>query len=426
MWETALDAEGLVWRIDAEGDVGAQADALELVLPFDPRTAATSVIAAEWPTHHEARLPFVLSAPDLGQMLVSCEPPAPLTARWEGSRVRQITSLTFAFPTPQAGEPLTLRLRPVVLPLPAGMQDSVRWAAARRGWFNLLQFSAARPAEGSHGEHPAGLWANNVISDPVCNTTYFFGVHALLVPELAPGLRTADLMRPTLDYWLDHPADEATGRLRYVISYPSLMADANPSVLFAAWCYIEAGGDDAWLRRRIERLEWVARYMEQRDVDGDGLIESEQSGNRGTGAFGDTAWDTYSSGHKNAYVNALAYRAWRGLAALETKLGRSQQAAHYVALAEKLRTAFVPALFNQETGWLGWWRSADGELHDIYSPVPTSFAVECGVLSPDEARPDARKTRRGAGRHGIQPLRPRHSLAVPSDRSAAVLRELAQ
>ena len=51
-------------------------------------------------------------------------------------------------------------------------------------------------------------------------------------------------MRPTLDYWLDHPADETTGRLRYVISYPSLMADANPSVLFAAWCYIEAGGDD--------------------------------------------------------------------------------------------------------------------------------------------------------------------------------------
>ena len=66
------------------------------------------------------------------------------------------------------------------------LQDSTRWAAARRGWFNLLQFSAARPAEGAHGEHPAGLWANNVISDPVCNTTYFFGVHALLVPELAP------------------------------------------------------------------------------------------------------------------------------------------------------------------------------------------------------------------------------------------------
>ena len=165
--------------------------------------------------------------------------------------------------------------------------------------------------------------------------------------------------------------------------------------------------------------------MEQRDVDGDGLIESEQSGNRGTGAFGDTAWDTYSSGHKNAYVNALAYRAWRGLAALETKLGRAPQAAHYAALAEKLRAAFVPALLNQETGWLGWWRSADGELHDIYSPVPTSFAVECGVLSPDEARPDARKTRRGAGGHGIQAFRPRHSLVVPPDRSAAVLRELA-
>jgi hypothetical protein len=387
VWETVLDAEGLLWRFSAEGDIGAQTDALELVLPFDPRTAATSVMAADWPTQTAARLPLLLSAPDLGQMLVSCVPPLALTARWEGSRLRQTTTLTFVLPPPAAGEPLALRLRPLVLPLPAGVTDSVRWDAARRGWFNLLQFSAARPAEGSHGEHPAGLWANNVISDPVCNTTYFLGVHALLVPELAPGVRTADLMRPTLDYWLDHPADEATGRLRYVISYASLMADANPSVLFAAWCYSEAGGDVEWLRRRIERLEWVARYMEKRDVDGDGLIESEQSGNRGTGDFGDTAWDTYSSGHKNAYVNALAYRAYRGLAALETKLGRTPQAAHYAGLATKLQGAFVPAFLNLESGWLGWWRSADGELHDIASPVPTSFAVECGVLSPGEARP---------------------------------------
>ena len=343
-------------------------------------------------------------------MLVSCEPPRPLTARWEGSRLRQTTTLTFVLPAPKASEPLTLRLRPVVLPLPAGVKDSARWTAARRGWFNLLQFSAARPAEGSHGEHPAGLWANNVISDPVCNTTYFFGVHALLVPELASGLRTADLMRPTLDYWLDHPADEATGRLRYVISYPSLMADANPSALFAAWCYIEAGGDVAWLRRRIERLEWVARYMEQRDVDGDGLIESEQSGNRGTGAFGDTAWDTYSSGHQNAYVNALAYRAWLGLAALEKKLGRSQQAAKYTARAAKLRGAFVAAFLNPETGWLGWWRSVDGELHDIASPVPTSLAVECGVLSPDEARPMLEKLAAALAATGFK----RFDLGIPS------------
>jgi sugar lactone lactonase YvrE len=386
-WDTVLNADGLDWRLQAEADLTAQVDAIDLVLPFDPRTAATSVIATEWTVADEARLPLLLSAPDLGQMLVSAEPAGAVTARWQGSRVQQSTTLTFALTLPQPGKTVALRFRPAVLPLPAGMEDRERWAAARRGWFNLLQFSAARPAEGGHGLHPPGLWANNVISDPVCNTTYWLGLHALLVPELAPGLRAADLLKRTLDYWLDHPADDVTGRLRYTVSYPSLMADANPSLLFAAWCYIEAGGDLDWLRQRIGRLEWVARYLEQRDVDHDGLIESEQSGNRGTGAFGDTAWDTYSSGHKNAYVNALAYRAWLGLAALERRLGRTEPAASYAARATQLQAAFVPAFFNPETGWLGWWRSADGELHDIASAVPTSLAVECGVISPAEARP---------------------------------------
>lgn len=387
-WETALGAEGLDWRFLGEGSLASRADALELVLPFAPRTVATSVIAPEWTAGGEVHLPLLLSAPDLGAMHVSVDPAGTgVAARWEGSRVRQTTTLTVRLPLPAPGAASALRLRPVVLPLPAGISDTTRWAAARRGWFNLLQFSASRPAEGGHGQHPAGLWANNVISDPVCNTTYWLGLHALLVPELAPGLRTAALLPRTLEYWLDHPADEATGRLRYTVSYPSVMADANPSVLFAAWCYIEAGGDDGWLRQRIGQLETVADYMARRDVDDDGLMESEQSGNRGTGDFGDTAWDTYASGHKNAYVNALAYRAWLGLAALERRLGRTEQATGYAARATALRAAFMPAFLTPETGWLGWWRSADGELHDIASAVPTSIAVECGVLSPAEGRP---------------------------------------
>jgi hypothetical protein len=188
------------------------------------------------------------------------------------------------------------------------------------------------------------------------------------------------------------------------------MADSNPSVLFAAWCYVAASGDDAWLRQRLERLEWVARYLENRDVDCDGLIESEQSGNRGTGAFGDTAWDTYSSGHKNAYVNALAHRAWLGLAALEKRLGRADQAAACTARAAALRAAFIPALLNPESGWLAWWRSADGELHDIASPVPTSIALECGAITADQARPMLQKLNAALAETGFT----RFDLGIPT------------
>ncbi len=164
------------------------------------------------------------------------------------------------------------------------------------------------------------------------------------------------------------------------------MMDSNPAVLIGAWAYVEATGDMEWLARRIERLEFIARYMEQRDVDDDGLIESKQSGNRGTHAFGDTAWDTYSSGHKNAYVNALAYRAFGCLADLERRVGRTEQRDHYARRADRIKAAYYGTFYNPESGWLGWWRSEDGFLHDVHSDVPTSLATMYGLVDPDTGR----------------------------------------
>ena len=68
-------------------------------------------------------------------------------------------------------------------------------------------------------------------------------------------------------------------------------------------------------------------------------------------------------------------------------LGRAEQEQKYLEKAERLKAAFLPVFFNPETGWLGWWRSRDGMLHDIYSDVPTSFAINYGVLDKDVGKP---------------------------------------
>ncbi|MBM3495196.1 MAG: hypothetical protein FJX72_12875 [Armatimonadetes bacterium] len=164
--------------------------------------------------------------------------------------------------------------------------------------------------------------------------------------------------------------------------------DSNPAVLIGAWGYVQATGDLDWLTKRIERLEFVSRYMERRDVDGDGLIESKQSGNSGSRPprDPDCAWDCYVSGHKNAYVNALAYRAWCGLADLEAKLGRKEAAERYRTLARKLQSVFLSTFLNPETGWLGFWRSRDGQLHDLHMDAPTSIAISYGLISPRQGR----------------------------------------
>ncbi len=389
-WSMRLHDGGLSMQFDRSGNAIAGLDRLELVFPFDITTTATCPITGDWTREGKLRLPMLLHAPDIGTMRVDCPDQPGVLGRWEGSRTKRQATLALELPIPVAGQGFALEFRPWHVPQPQCVASKDEWLAARRGWLNLYQLSTAQAAEGVRSPTPPGLWANNIISDPVCNTTLFLGEYVLLLPELAPGIKAADILRRTIEYWLDHPADEQSGRLKYVVNEQSMgsstpvMADSNPSTLIAAWCYVEVSGDVTWLRKRLTRLEWVAGYMERRDIDGDGLIESPQSGNRGTHAFGDTAWDTYSSGHKNAYVNALGYRALRCLADLETRVGHTEQAAHYAAWADKLKSAFRKTFFNPETGWLGWWRSADGMLHDVWSDVPTSLAVMYGLIPSDE------------------------------------------
>ena len=235
------------------------------------------------------------------------------------------------------------------------------------------------------------------------------GDATLLVPELAPGVTMPPILRRSIEYFIDYkttdygmvgytaggiPAaeddkgDPDPNDKDYNPGKHQTVMDSNPSVIIGAWSYIKVTGDMSWLKRRIKDLEFIAQYMENRDIDGDGLIESRQSGNNGSRPprNPDTAWDCYSSGHKNAYINILAFRAFHALADLEKQLGKKDQEQKYRQRAENLKAIFLKTFYNEETGWLGWWRSKDGELHDIYSDVPTSLAVTHGILGLEEGK----------------------------------------
>jgi hypothetical protein len=385
IWVVASRADGLSMSVSGEGDLSTAVDRVELVFPFEPRTAVTSVISDTWTPEGKFRIPAIVSAPDLGQMVVSCAEEPGLVGRVEGSRAESWVTVTFELPVPRKGRALELRFSPVVLPRPAGYKDTRRWKAARRGWFNLIQQSCG--ASGGSRE-VIGVWANNVLSDPVSSVLYMLGDATLLVPELAPGVSMAPILRRAVDYWIDFKTDPE-GLVAYTAGGKNQnVMDSNPAVLIGAWCYVKASGDREWLSRRIGSLEHLSRYLEGRDVDADGLIESKQSGDSGSRPprDPDCAWDCYASGHKNAYVNALAYRAWQGLAELEERLGRSDAAARYRLLSDRLKAAFLEAFTNPETGWLGFWRSRDGKLHDLHMDASTSFAVDYGVVDGERGR----------------------------------------
>ena len=375
----------MVFRAKGPGLTNAQG--LEVAFPFDPRATATTLLPAAWDADGKLELPAIITAPDHGQVLLASKPDAKLKGRLIGSRANHTVDFILELPLPGQGYAVTLSFQPVHLPTPAGLKDKSRWLAARRGWFNAFQPSAQWGDQGNRFSAPAGVLANNVVSDPVSCLIHLWADQALLTPTFNPEIRLPDSVRRTVDWWLDNRT-KPSGEV-YAYWDHADMLDANASPLIAAWDYVETSGDRRWLARRIERLEFIADYLVKRDVDNDGLVESTHSGNRGTlvePMRAGSAYDTINAGHKDAYCNALIYRAWRCLADMERQLKRRAAQAHYAERAERLKTAYSGTFYNPQTGWLAWWKSEDGEVHDLASPMINSLAVCYGLVPPQSGR----------------------------------------
>ncbi len=386
-WDIQTTSNTLTLRVSGRGDEVKRIEAVEIVFPFDPQVTPTTVLPTEWDADGSLSLPAVLSAPDFGQMLLIAEPNTEVRAKLLGSRAQKTVDLAIRFSGDLSQRPYELRLSPVWLPAPEGMRDTSLWREARRGWFGALQPSAQWGDPGNRFSAPAGVLANNVVSDPASCSLWFYADQAFWTPEISPGISVMTLVRRSIDWWLDERM-QPTGEMICYWDHLNFL-DANAGPLIAAWDYVEATGDLAWLKQRIDKLEAIAEFLAGRDVDGDGMVEATQSGNRGTLKQPHRScawWDALNCGHKDSYTNALIYRAWRCLADLENQLGRSAQVAHYQRLADRLKAAYKLNLYNPETGWLGWWRSADGELHDYASPIVNGLAIEYGLIEPELGR----------------------------------------
>jgi hypothetical protein len=307
--------------------------------------------------------------------------------RLEGSRTEKTVDFIVELAAVSPGESYSLELSPVRLSAPEGLSDTALWQQARRGWFGAWQPSARWGDQSRPYSAPPGVLANNVISDPASCSLWFYADQAMWTPQITPDISVAHLVRRSVDFWLLERT-RPSGEVVCYWDYGNFL-DANAGPLIAAWDYVEATGDTQWLAQRIERCELIADFLAQRDVDHDGMVEAVQSGNRGTlkQPGRSCAWfDALNCGHQDGYTNALIYRAWRCLADLETRLGRPDQCARYKALADRLQDSYAQTLYNPATGWLAWWKSEDGELHDYASPVVNGLAIEYGLVPADQGR----------------------------------------
>ncbi|MCW8129150.1 MAG: hypothetical protein KIS92_02090 [Planctomycetota bacterium] len=162
--------------------------------------------------------------------------------------------------------------------------------------------------------------------------------------------------------------------------------DSDPSLLNAAGRVEQVRPDAAWLR---EVWPFARAAMERilAKIDRTGLMAAPKaSGNYGAEPTIANAFDTINFGHYDAYSNAEAYRALRNAAGLASAANDEEVLRRAQAAARALARAYARCFYNPRTGWLGSWRSRDGELHDYGLLCSNAAACLYGLVPRARAK----------------------------------------
>ncbi|HTE17813.1 MAG TPA: hypothetical protein VK689_05450, partial [Armatimonadota bacterium] len=381
-WHVWRDKENLRMRVTRAGSGAAGIARVDLLMPFDPRAMGTTVLAEEWGQNGAVQAPLIINALDMGQLLLRGEGARrALDCTFTGSRLHKKVDLRIGLLN--GVEPKrTLLFAPARLSKPSAMISSAEWARVRRGLLSLIQITpyikAQEEGTGWLGS-PGGITGNNVISDPVSvnmdrNFQWLAGMGDKAVVK---GIDLHRIARRTIEFWLNQRMN-ADGSLDYVLQTGNISADSNTGVLNAATDYYLSTRDARFVRDNQAALVKAADYLVARDVDDDGLIETFRDGNGGH-QFGDTAYDTVSSGWKNALVNGQAYKSLLGIARMLEDIGQQERAAGYHRRALRLRKAYNAQFYDRDKGRYLWWIGKNGRRHDYGNPLIQANAVLFGI-----------------------------------------------
>ena len=362
--------------------------ATPLVLTFNQHSNHATLLGLMLPREQRVLLPALLHLPDLGSVRITADVPG-WKLDYDARRNVPRPFVRISFPPAVASTPRVeyrCEVTAIYPPL-KGIEKDPMFDGFRRSYLNMLQVNPR-----------VQMLANNSSSDPCAFTVYEYADIARLAPPLAKGLTCLDLVRMTMDRYLDGALGYGLVGYKSTPEYPDTAAwggtnnalDSYPSLIISACDYIEGAKDSQWGQRRYDRLAEWGRAMMAADHDHNGLIEYPASGNYGERPTGDHRpsnwWDTINFGHEDAYANALAFRACRMLARLAMKLNKSADSMFFLEKALQIRAAYVPTFRNPQTGVLAGWRSADGKLHDYWFTFINGIAISYELVDDKDAK----------------------------------------
>lgn len=253
-------------------------------------------------------------------------------------------------------------------------------------------------------------YSNNGASMHCTTTLNDISAIAGLMQPLPNGISPMALVGISLSRWLDGAPSYGSGATshgshRLEDEYVHMAANT----LVAVGRYINATSDKAWFARHREQLLSEIHRMLDRDVDGDGLVESTiRLGNSGEHQWS-TAWaDVISFGWKDAWANAVLFEAWGEIAPALRAVGDDEcvrLADRVEVAAAAIQNAYLPAFYNEETGLIAGWRSKDGTLHDYGFSLVNGAACSTDLLPVDTARAIMERLREHWATAGVDDLR---------------------
>lgn len=204
------------------------------------------------------------------------------------------------------------------------------------------------------------------------------------IAEVSPN----SLVELSLERWLDGAPSYGSGQTshgphRLEDEYVHMAANTLTALARHLTHYASA----EWFASRRGRVVDEIRQMLQRDVDGDGLVESViRRGNSHEHQWS-TSWaDVISFGWKDAWANASLFETWTLFEPVLRERGEPGLADEVHDSRTALQAAYLPTFANDKTGLIGGWRSEDGTLHDYGFSLVNGAACSTDLLALSDAR----------------------------------------
>jgi hypothetical protein len=357
-----------------------------LDLRFDKKKNHTTLLGI-MVKKNETRLPALIHFPDMGTFRLEADKPN-VTVGYDASRKEGENFISVGLPaaTEQQDAISYTFIAVSIYPRFPGVEQG-KFAGFRRNYLNLFQVNPKLQ-----------VLANNSCSDPCAFTLFLSSMLALKTPPLADSLTALDLLRMSVERYLN--GMKAYGMFGYNSSWEDNSADYSkaqpydyldtyPSLVISACNYIKGSNNIKWAEKYYPQIkEWMDWQM-KRDYDKNGLAEYELSGNSGSwdGVLRPANWwDTIGFGHEDAFSNALTYDALNLMVMVAEMVGNKNDADYYRQLSENLKKAYFRTFYNPTTGVLAGWKSKDGKLHDYYFLMVNSMAVYYNLVPEDKIK----------------------------------------